>query len=305
MAYYSKLLITGGSGFLGWNLAKYAAEFYEVSFTYGQHPISIPECQKYHVDLQNRTEIEEVMDDIQPEVLIHTAALGNVELCEKRRSLAHEINVAATSHLAKCAEELGCRFVYISTDLVFDGQQGNYVETDRPIPVNYYGETKLLGEKAVMFTSTDYLIIRMALMYGISNGINGCFTDWIRKGLENKKPVHLYTDQYRSPLFVLDGVQALIELIEKPIKNKIFHLAGRERLNRYDFGKRFAKIFGYSGQWLRPTKMQDVAATVPRGNDCSLNPEAVQKLLSFQLSDVHTGLQQMKKIATDSETFDT
>jgi dTDP-4-dehydrorhamnose reductase len=296
MARYVKLLITGGSGFLGWNLAKYAAELYEVSFTYSQHPITIPECQEYHIDLQNQSEVEDLLEDLQPEVLIHTAALTNVDVCEKRRSLAHEINVAATNHLVKCAEELGCRFVYISTDLVFDGQKGNYSETDRPNPINYYGETKFLGEKAVMDISTNYLVVRMALMYGNGNGVNGCFTDWLRKGIEKKQSVPLYTDQYRTPLFVFDGIRALLELIEKPVKNKILHLAGRERLNRYDFGQKFIKIFGYSDQWLRPTKIQDVTSSGQRGSDCSLNTKAIQSLLSFQLSDVNTGLQQMKKL---------
>jgi dTDP-4-dehydrorhamnose reductase len=294
MPNYSKLLITGGSGFLGWNLAKYAAELYEVFFTYGQHVITIGGCQEYHLNLQDRSEIENLLEEIQPEIVIHTAALANVDVCEKRRSLAHEINVAATTDLAKCAEELHCRFVYISTDLVFDGQTGNYTETDRPVPLNYYGETKLLGEKTVISTMTDYLIVRMALMYGVGNGVNGSFTDWIRDGLKRKKPVRLYTDQYRTPLFVLDGVRALFELIEKPVKNEIFHLAGKERLNRYDFGKKFARIFGYNNQWIRPITMQDSSMMVPRGRDCSLNSEKFQKFLSFQLSDVDTGLQKMK-----------
>lgn len=294
MPNYSKLLITGGSGFLGWNLAKYAAELYEVFFTYGHHFITIEGCQEYHLNLQDRSEIENLLEEIQPEIVIHTAALANVDICEKRRSLAHEINVAATTHLAKCAEELHCRFVYISTDLVFDGQTGHYTETDRPTPLNYYGETKLLGEKTVMSTMTDYLIVRMALMYGVGNGVNGCFTDWIRDGLEHKKPVQLYTDQYRTPLFVLDGVRALFELIEKPTRNEILHLAGKERLNRYDFGKKFAKIFGYEEQWICPAKMQDVTTTAQRGSDCSLNTKKIQQLLSFQLSDVDTGLQKMK-----------
>ena len=213
---------------------------------------------------------------------------------EENEEFSYEINVAATTHLAKCAEELNCRFVYISTDLVFDGQTGHYTETDRPIPLNYYGESKLLGEKTVMSTMTDYLIVRMALMYGVGNGVNGCFTDWIRDGLEHKKPVQLYTDQYRTPLFVLDGVRALFELIEKPIKKKIFHLAGKERLNRYDFGKKFARIFGYDNQWISPITMQDISTMASRGRDCSLNSEKFQKFLSFQLSDVDTGLQKMK-----------
>jgi len=301
MPKYSKLLITGGSGFLGWNLTKYAAEFYDAYFTYSQHPISIEGGQEYHINLQNQSEVEELLEEVQPDVIIHTAALADVDICEKRRSIAHAINVAATSHLSKCAEELNCRFVYISTDLIFDGQAGNYTEADKPIPINYYGETKLLGEKAVMETATNYLIVRMALMYGIGNGINGCFTDWIRNGLEHKKPVPLYTDQYRTPLFVLDGVRALLELIEEPVKNEIFHLAGSERVSRYDFGKKFAQIFGYNEHLLHPTNMQDVVTLAPRGSDCSLNSARLQNLLNFPLSDVTRGLQKMKRMTPNSK----
>jgi len=292
---YSKLLITGGSGFLGWNLAKAAAPFYEVYFTYGQHAISIDECEDYRVDLQNRSEIENLIEDIQPEVLIHTAALANTDVCEKRRSIAYDINVAATRRLAEHAEDLGCRFIYISTDLVFDGKKGNYTETDRPTPFNYYGETKLLGEETVADTSTDYAIVRMALIYGVGNGIHGSFTDWIREGLKKKKPVPLYTDQYRTPLFVQDGVKALLELIEKPVKNEIFHLGGAERLTRYAFGEKFADIFGYDPQYLRPTAMPELENDAELGKDCSLSSNKIQKLLSFQLSDIPTGLQKMKK----------
>ncbi len=295
MASYSQLLITGGSGFLGWSLAKYAAERYDVYFTYCQHPLKIPGCQEYRLNLQNPAEIEEIVGEIQPEVIIHASALANVDICEKRRSMAHEINVAGTTHLAQYAEDIGARFIYISTDLVFDGTQGNYTETDIPQPCNYYADTKLHGEKVVREISSDYLIVRMALMYGNSNGKNACFTDWIRKGLEQQQPVQLYTDQYRTPLYVGDGIHALLELIEKPATNQVFHVGGKERLSRYDFGKKFVEVFDYDEQYLHAAKMQDIDLTARRGNDCSLNSKKVQKLLSFQLSDVKTGLQAMNQ----------
>lgn len=296
----SKLLITGGSGFLGWNLAQYATRSYEVFFTYHQSPISIPACQEYRLDLQDARKIEEVIEDIQPDVLIHTAALANVDLCEKHRSIAHAINVAATENLAICAEEIGCRFVYISTDLVFDGQKGNYCETDTPHPISYYGETKLLGEQAVISISTNYLIVRPALMYGIGNSVNGSFTDWIRDGFEHHKAISLFTDQYRTPLFVIDAIRALLELIGHPNKNEMYHIAGTERINRYDFGKIFAQVFGYSDKCLQPVRMQEMATLAQRGKDCSLDTQKMQAVLSFQMSDVTTGLKKMKAMTAST-----
>ena len=295
MPLYSQLLVTGGSGFFGWTLAKHAAKLYDTYFTYCQHPMKISGCQEYHLNLQDSEEIENVLEEIQPNIIIHTAALTNADVCENRRSMAYDINVTGTSRLAELAEDLGAKFVYISTDLVFDGQQGNYCETDIPKPCNYYGETKFLGEKAVKETVSDYLIIRLALMYGKSHGKSTCFTDWLRDGLEQKQPVKLYTDQFRTPLLVNDGVRSILKLIEQPVKGETFHLAGRERLNRYEFGKKFAKAFGYDDQYLQPVTMHEVEKSAQRGSDCSLNIQKIQTLLNVKLSDVDSGLRAMRQ----------
>ncbi len=247
------------------------------------------------MNLQDSEEIEKVLEEIQPDVIIHTAALTNADVCEKRRSMAYDINVTGTSRLAELAEDLGAKFVYISTDLVFDGQQGNYRETDIPKPCNYYGETKLLGEKTVKETVSDYLIIRLSLMYGKSHGKSACFTDWLRDGLEQQQSVKLYTDQFRTPLLVNDGVRSILKLLEQPITGETFHIAGQERLNRYEFGKKFAKAFGYDERYLQPVAMPEIELPAQRGSDCSLNIQKIQTLLNMKFSDVDSGLRAMRQ----------
>ena len=130
-------------------------------------------------------------------------------------------------------------------------------------------------------------------MYGNSGEQNSCFSDWLREGLRQQKPLRLYTDQYRTPLFVMDGIQALVELLEQSVQNETFHLGGRERLNRYEFGKKFAKLFEYSDQCLLPVTMQEAETNALRGSDCSLNSQKIQHLLSFELSDTTSGLRKM------------
>lgn len=295
MASYSQILITGGSGFLGWNLVNYAANLYDVYFTYCQHPIKVAGCQEYHLNLQDTEEIDEVIGEIQPEIIIHTAALSNADICEQRRSMAHDINVTATRRLAKIAEDHGCRFVYISTDLVFDGKKGDYVETDLPRPVNYYAETKLSGEKVVREIVTDFLIVRLSLLYGNGNKYSGGFTKWMQTQLGQNITIPLFTDQYRTPVYAKDAARAIFEMIEQPVKREVFHIGGKERVNRYDFGKKFAKVFNYNERYLRPVSMEDVKAIAERGIDCSLNSHKIQQQLSFQLSDVAAGLEKMKR----------
>lgn len=290
---YSTIFITGGSGFLGWNLARYAAEPYDVFFTYGQHPLRIPECQDYHLNLHDHDAMFQILEEVTPDVIIHTAALANADLCEKRPSVAHDVNVAATRRLAECAEDLGSRFIYISTDLVFDGKRGTYTEHDLPHPLNYYATSKLLGEHAVQEVCSDYVIVRTALMYGPGNGVHGSFLEWMHRTLQARQPLTLFTDQYRTPLFVHDAARALLEIMEQPVSKEIFHLGGRQRLNRYDFGEIFTRIFGYDQGFLRAATMQDVSTDAARGADCSLNSDKIQRLLSFERADVATGLQQL------------
>ncbi len=295
MPSYSRILISGGSGFLGWNLARYAAKDYDVFLTYRKHRINVDGCEPpYYLDLRNDQAVEKLIEDLHPEVIIHTAALANADVCEQHRPVAHEINANGTRRLVKKAEEVGARFMYISTDMVFDGNSANNQEQDRPKPVNYYGETKLLGEKVVREISSNYLILRMALMYGYGNEVNGCFSDWLYEGLQGRKRLSLFTDQYRTPLYVQDGARALFELLHHPVKNEVFHLGGSERLTRYEFGKSFCRIWGFDEQHLHPVLMKTIETVADRGYDCSLNTDKVQKFLSFQLSDVESGLQQMK-----------
>ncbi|PID56538.1 NAD(P)-dependent oxidoreductase [candidate division KSB3 bacterium] len=291
----SQILISGGSGFLGWNLARYAAEDHNVFLTYHQHQVNVEGCKApYYCDLRNEQATEKLIKDLHPDVIIHTAALANADDCEARQSAAYAINVDGTLNLVRQAEKIGARFVYISTDMVFDGANGNYREEHRPTPLNYYGETKLLGEKLVREISSNYLILRTALMYGHGNEFNGCFSDWLYNGLHRQQSISLFTDQYRTPLYVQDTVKAVFEMIDQPIKNDLFHLGGAERLSRYEFGKIFCEIWGLNDHKLHPVQMEEVDTLARRGYDCSLISAKIQHILSFQLSDVRTGLQQMK-----------
>jgi dTDP-4-dehydrorhamnose reductase len=296
----ARLLITGGSGFLGWNLAQQAAESYDVAFTYAQHPMGIPHCQAYHLDLRDHQQIHALVTTLAPNVIIHTAALANADLCETHHSLAYDVNVAATEQIAQCAEELGRRLVYISTDLVFDGQRGNYGEHDRPRPLNYYAKSKLLGENAVKAVSSNYLIVRTALMYGQGNGMHGSFLDWMRQALHAARPLTLFTDQYRTPLYAYDAARALLEIIARPLRNETFHLGGGQRVSRYEFGEIFVKVFGYDRQLLRAVAMSDVPSQAARGADCSLNSQNIRQHLSFEPADIESGLRHLHARLSDA-----
>lgn len=282
------MFVTGGSGFLGWHLIKYLRNIYKVYASYYHHPFQIEKCTTLKLNICERTAVREALEIIRPDVIFHTAALAKVDTCEKNKELAYQINVEGTKNLVVEAPR-NCRFIYISTDLVFDGERSFYQESDTLNPINFYGETKVLGEAVIAENTLDYLIIRTSLMYGYGNGFSENFLDGLRKTLSQGTKARLFIDQYRTPLLVFDAAKALTEISTAPVQGEIFHLGGSERINRYEFGRRFAHALGYPEDLLEPAPMEKVL-TVKMPRDCSLCIDKIQNFLSFSLSNGEDGI---------------
>jgi len=295
------ILITGGSGFLGWNLVKGFRRLGNIVATHREHRLMFKGCSFVELDITDTNSIENVLRLTKPDVVVHTAALTEVAYCQTHQQHAHQVNVVGTKNLVKMANHYDARFIYISTDLVFDGTKSFYSENDVPNPRNYYAETKLLAEEVVRTCSSRYIILRMALMYGDGNQYNGCFIDWMRETLGKHQPIPLFMDQYRTPLYVSDAVHAIRALVQQDIAGELFHIGGSERLNRYEFGKKFVKIFGYDVDLLVPKKMSEVEGFSTYPSDCSLNSKKIQSTLpGLTLSTVEEGLKKMKSLQDNS-----
>jgi dTDP-4-dehydrorhamnose reductase len=285
------VFVTGGSGFLGWNLVKALKDHYQVFASYDRHPFQMDKVKTLKLNISDRGEVQEALERIQPDLIFHTAALAKVEACEKDKESAYRINVEGTRNLVLESPK-NSRFIYVSTDLVFNGKQGFYRETDPPDPLNVYGETKLLGETVTAENADDYLIIRISLMYGFGNSFSESFLDWLQKTWTQGGKTRLFTDQYRTPLLVSEAVKALREIATISTGREIFHLGGRERITRYEFGKKFAELYGYPTHLLEPASMASVLTTrMP--TDCSFSVNKIQNFLSFTLSNVDEGLKKL------------
>ncbi|HWP45809.1 MAG TPA: SDR family oxidoreductase [Candidatus Limnocylindrales bacterium] len=285
------VFVTGGSGFLGWNLVKALKDHYRVFAGYYHHPFQMERVKTLKLNISDKGEVREVLKKVQPDLIFHTAALARVEVCEKDKESAYRINVEGTRNLILESPK-NSRFIYVSTDLVFNGKRSFYKETDLPDPLNFYGETKLLGEVVTAENAPDYLIIRISLMYGFGNSFSESFLDWLRKTWTQGGKTKLFTDQYRTPLLVSEAVEALKEVATISTKREIFHLGGRERITRYEFGKKFAELYGYPIHLIEPASMASVL-TVNMPADCSFSINKIQNLLSFTLSDVEEGLKKL------------
>ena len=259
-----RVLITGASGFVGENLAHRFARGAEVALAYGtRRPRAVTE-KAFSVDLAVRDDFTRALGDLTVDTVIHTAAMVSPDLCERDPHMAQAVNAEGTREVAHWAEARNATMVYFSTDLIFDGKKGAYNEGDAPAPLNVYGRTKLAGEEEVLRICTRWVVVRLALSYGTTRGAGGDWTLSMRRALDAGKTLRLYTDQFRSPAYVGDTVEAVFRLARDG-RNGIYHMGGAERVSRYGFGKKFCHIFGLDAERFMPVRMEETRMDEQRG----------------------------------------
>jgi dTDP-4-dehydrorhamnose reductase len=288
-----RFLITGGSGFVGWNLCNFLKSRHEVCASYCEHPFQIEGCRFLQIDLTRKSPVLEAIGSCKPEIIIHAAAISSPDVCEQQKERAWEVNVTGTQNILDAASQYKCRVVYISTDLVFDGERGNYSETDTPTPVNYYGLTKREGEKLCLQSPSDALVVRITLQYGWGNGDHPSFLDWLMTNLQSGKQVSLFTDQYRTMTCVLDTARGLEIAALNGTAKEIYHLTSPERVSRYEFGRLFASAFNLPQSLLKKSLMEEVPAAARRPKDVSLNGEKFLRQFNYQPRSIRDGLKAM------------
>lgn len=264
-----KLLITGASGFLGCNLCQMARSQWETHGTYSQNAIEISDVRLHQLDLTQLDSVTAKIDEIAPDAIIHTAAAASPNFCQAHPELSARINVGASQLLAKIATKAKIPFVFTSTDLVFDGKNAPYIETDPVSPLNVYGEQKVAAERKILDTYPQATICRMPLMFGMAPPTASSFLQpWI-KALAAEQTLQLFVDEFRTPVSATTAARGLLMALRG--SSGILHLGGKERLSRYEFGRLLAEVFGFDSSLLLPISQQDLQMAAPRAADVSLD----------------------------------
>ena len=284
-----RVLIIGGSGFLGGHLVAQAKSRFQVVTTYFEHEYRSGGVEWEFADLTKIDTIESVINRIKPQIIIHSAALSNIDECENKKEFASLINYKATEELAVISFKNNIRFIFVSSDMVYDGEKGNYIETDEVNPINFYGDTKVMAEKKIREICTNYVIARAALIYGTSLTQSRSFSDKILHNINNRQHTNLFYDQFRTPILVDNLAEALIELCELPFTGTL-NLGGSEIISRYDFGVAMADIYNFPAMLLKRYSMNDFAFKAKRPRDVSFNIAKAQNLLSTKFVDCKEGL---------------
>lgn len=287
-----KILITGFTGMLGRSIVKKisknkAFKLYGIART---GDATLKTVHQLEGDLTDRAFIQS-LKFLQPDIIIHTSALVDLNLCEEKNGMAEELNVEAGKSLAKLFPD--AHFLYISTDSVFDGVSGNYKEDMPTNPINYYNHTKRDGELAVQAVSKHALILRTNI-YG--HKLNGkSLFDWAYQALKDNRPIKGFSDVYFNPLYTGQVAEVIEYIITKhPNAIGILHLGAQDQLNKYEFLRLISKVFHFDNNLITRSSIKDIAFKVERPFNTTLNTSKLNAIIKKQYS-VEKGLEALKR----------
>lgn len=263
--------ITGAGGLIGHAL---------VESPYRPHRWQPRGLTRPELDLTNFREVEHAFLRESPQAILHCAALSKSPACQADPSLAWQLNVAVTQHLAALAQ--GIPFFFFSTDLVFDGQRGRYVESDPTNPLSVYGTTKLAAEQVVL-ANPRHTVLRTSLNHGTSPTGDRGFNEETLNTWRSGRTTRLFVDEFRSPIPAAATARATWELLDASATG-LFHVAGAERLSRWEIGQHLAQQNPAITARLEAASLREYIGA-PRPPDTSLNSSRAQSLLSFRLPE--------------------
>jgi dTDP-4-dehydrorhamnose reductase len=264
-----KLLVTGGSGYVGAGILCRAPKEWRIAATYFAHPLGRADVAAFRVDVRDANAVNRLFDEFSPTVVIHTAAVmtGGEMMAT---------NAEGSRNLARAAARARARLIHLSSDVIFDGEHAPYAETAVPAPITPYAESKARAEQVVQAAHPQPLLVRTSLVYGFAP-----LDSRTRQTLAGGMP-RLFADEYRCPIFVDDLADGLIELAQND-SGGVLNIAGPQRLSRYEFGVKFARAFRVEPRF-QPALC--ASSPTPRPRDCTLDVSLAQRQLKTRLRGV-------------------
>jgi dTDP-4-dehydrorhamnose reductase len=295
-----KLLITGASGFLGWHICQQIPPQFEVHGIYYRQNYPQEQVEWHRCNLLEETDLAELFHKIKPDIVLHAAAIANANFCEEHPALSYHVNVYSTIALAELCEAAKIPLLFISSDLVFNGNNAPYGEEDFPFPISRYGEQKLAAEEALLDDFEQTMICRLPLLFGLGPDYSSCFfKDWL-DALQKGEPISAFTDEYRTPISAYTAAEgiwkAITFLLKPPLEkeNRLLHLGGSERISRYELACLIAAVFEIDQPNIEAVLRKDAALLAPRPEDVSLDSSLAAKLLNFEAKSIKEQLSFLK-----------
>ncbi|MBI2618551.1 MAG: dTDP-4-dehydrorhamnose reductase [Ignavibacteriales bacterium] len=293
-----RILICGSNGLLGQRLAIMLSSRteYEVLNT-SHHRSFVFDHQLFdytQLDLTRKSDVKSLVSSFQPDVIMNAAGATNVDWCENHREEAWNVNVLGVEHLLEAARKVKAKLIHVSTDYVFDGKTGDYAEHDKPNPINYYGKTKLAGENAIRISEINHAIARTIVVYGHGINVRKNFALWVIENLKNNQAIRCVDDQISNPTYVGDVAFGIIKIAELD-RSGVYHIGGSERISRYDFALRIAKVFRLETSMIQRIKTWDLNQAALRPMNTTLITLKAETELGLKPVDITQGVTLLKR----------
>lgn len=296
----NRLLITGATGLIGsviYEMLQSIPGSYEV-FTTSTSSVQREDSHHFIQDLGELHQVTSLLDRIKPNIVIHTAAVTSVDKAELYKPLSRKLNVDVPEVIAKWCASNEARLIHFSTDFVFEGTRLDYVETDQPAPLSWYGQTKLESEQVVLESCANSVVIRPILVYGSSPHLSRLnFPLLIQAKLSNGESMNITADQYRMPTYVKDVARAAIDAMVCGYCG-ILHLSGPNVLSVYDFALLVAEEFELDQSLLKPVTTDLMHQTGRRPMKSGFNTKLAHEILQFEPLSPAEGLKDLHKSMT-------
>ena len=272
-----KILVTGVNGLVGNSIIKLLSNTQHEVFKSSR---KVEGLADHKVDITYKDDLDLFFSKFNPDVVINSAAMANVDLCELERKSCDDVNITGVRNLVDVCARYNCHLTHISTDYIFDGKKdsGIYFESDTPCPQSYYAKSKLEGEKIITSSNVKYSILRTILVYGIHEKLN--IVTFIKKSLEEGRAVSLVDDQIRMPTYVDDLSRACISASENKAIG-IFNVCGPEQMSYLEIGKRIAEHFSLDKNLITHVKTRDLKQKAKRPYKTGFDLSKSSKILSY------------------------
>lgn len=286
-----RVVVAGANGLVGARVASLLAARGHDVLGLGRGPRRAVGAWTYaSCDVASELELREALTPHRPELVLNAAAMTEVDACEKDRRQAFAANVLAPAHLARIAQEHGAHLVHVSTDYVFDGNDGPYDEEALPNPHGVYATTKHMGEQTVRTLAPSWTIARTAVVYGWPAAGRANFGSWLVGSLVEGKEVKLFEDQFVSPSHADNVAAMVVELGERKLAG-VWNVAGADTVNRMQYARALCEVFSFNLKLLVPTRLAELKLASPRPLRSGLKPEKTTAALSAKPLELGPSLQ--------------
>lgn len=288
-----RVLITGATGMLGKDVSRelFDVPGYEV-YNLVRTPATFLRGEQIVADLENPLQVASVVQELRPDCIVHCAALTDLDLCERDNQTALRVNVEAVRVLVNAMPE-GGRFIYVSTDSVFDGKKGAYKENELPNPLNFYAQSKLMGECAALRGGVSTLVLRTNL-YGFHTARDGrSLVEWAYKNISSGHVINGFSDILFNPLYTVQIAKLIRTFISLKHVTGLLNLGCSEYLSKYDFLVRLAITLGYNPDLVLSANSSSLPTRIIRPLNTTLDCGQLFRLIG-EIPSLSQGLLQLR-----------